>query len=314
MLARLQKCVVVALVVSSLIWAAYLVHHGRPGWAVTGAALILLGYGLFLGIEFAILCFVQSSVPEPRPRAAQLLRAWFAEVVCAPKVFFWRQPFRSLAEPDSSAPGGGRRPGVILVHGFVCNRGLWNPWMRALRLRGVPFIGVNLEPVFGSIDDYPRLIETAVARIEAATAMPVVLVGHSMGGLAIRAWLAKYDADMRVRRVITIGTPHGGTWLARYGHTHNGKQMRLGSPWLARLAALESAARRARFTCFYGHCDNIVFPTASGMLAGAQNIHLPATAHVQMAFQPTVFNEVCRWLEPETAAPDGRPGPATAAQ
>ena len=314
MLARLQKCVVAALVASSLIWAAALVHHGRSGWAAVGAALILLGYGLFLGIEFAMLYFVQSPGLDPRPSAAQLLCAWFAEVLCAPKVFFWRQPFRSSAEPDNLVPGVDRRRGVVLVHGFVCNRGLWNPWMRALRLRGIPFIGVNLEPVFGSIDHYPQLIDAAVARIEAATAMPVVLVGHSMGGLAIRAWLAKYDADARVARVITIGTPHRGTWLARFGHTRNGKQMRLGNPWLARLAALEGAQRRARFTCFYGHCDNIVFPTASGTLAGAQNIHLCATAHVQMAFQPTVFNEVCRWLEPETTAPDGWPGPATAAR
>ena len=170
--------------------------------------------------------------------------------------------------------------------------------MRELRARQVPFIAVNLEPVFGSIDHYPQLIEAAVARMEAATAVPVLLVGHSMGGLAIRAWLAQFNADARVRRVVTIGTPHQGTWLARYGHTTNGKQMRLSSPWLTHLAAREPGGRYARFTCFFGHCDNIVFPAAAGTLPGAENLHVPGTAHVHMAFQKVVFNEVWRWLKP----------------
>ena len=34
--------------------------------------------------------------------------------------------------------------------------------MRRLRRRGVPFVAVNLEPVFGSIDSYAATIEAAV--------------------------------------------------------------------------------------------------------------------------------------------------------
>jgi pimeloyl-ACP methyl ester carboxylesterase len=260
---------------------------------------ILLGYTVFLGAEFVMLRFVQRTESAPAPGAAQLMRAWWGEVVTVPKIFLWRQPFRSNAESDNLPVGDGVAPtGVVLVHGFFCNRGFWNPWMRELRAQRVPFIAVNLEPVFGSIDHYPLVIEAAVARMETVTASPVVLVGHSMGGLAIRAWLAHFNADERVRRVITIGTPHHGTWLARFGHTTNGKQMRLASPWLTRLAAKEAASRRGRFTCFFGHCDNIVFPAATGTLADAENLHVPAMAHVHMAFQAVVFNEVGRWLAP----------------
>ena len=84
--------------------------------------------------------------------------------------------------------------------------------------------------------------------------------------------------------------------MARFGHTVNGREMRQGNPWLAKLATRETPERYGRFTCFFGHCDNIVFPAASGMLPGAQNIHVPATAHVHMVFRPQVFEEVCRWL------------------
>jgi hypothetical protein len=96
--------------------------------------------------------------------------------------------------------------------------------------------------------------------------------------------------------VITIGSPHQGTWLARYGHTVNGKEMRLDSPWLAGIAAAEPSLRSANFTCFYGRCDNIVFPAASGTLRGAVNVHVPGTAHVHMAFRDVVFREVRQWL------------------
>lgn len=296
MLARLQKFITIFLVVSALAWATYFSAIGRPVWATTGALLVLLGYSLFLAAEFAILHAVQRGDVAPRPTIGQLLAAWWGEVVTGPRVFLWRQPFRSNVEPDLLPARPDGRRGVLLVHGFVCNRGLWNPWMRQLRARNMPFVAINLEPVFGSIDGYVDRIEEAVARVEAATGMPVVLVGHSMGGVAIRAWFARFHADARVHRVVTIGSPHQGTWLARFGHTTNGREMRLENPWLKKLATGETAERYGRFTCFFGHCDNIVFPAASGMLPGAQNIHVPGTAHVQMVFRPQVFDEVCRWL------------------
>jgi len=296
MLARLQKFITISLVCCAVAWAAWFVALGRPLWAGLGALLILFGYALFLGAEFVLLHFVQKGDVAPRPSVSQLVRAWFDEAITAPRVFLWRQPFRSNVEPDRLPERPDGRRGVLLVHGFVCNRGLWNPWMRELRARGIPFVAINLEPVFGSIDQYAERIDAAAARIEAATGMPAVLVGHSMGGVAIRAWLARFDANARVHRAITIGSPHQGTWLARFGHTINGREMRLENPWLAKLATGETAERYGRFTCFFGHCDNIVFPAASGMLPGAQNIHVPGTAHVHMAFHPQVFDEVCRWL------------------
>ena len=296
MLARLQKFLVFFLLLASIAWAVLFVSFGHPLWGAAMAALILLSYALFLGAEFVVLYFVQESDVSPQPSIAQLLRAWWHEVITAPRVFFWRQPFQSHSEPDHLPAQASGARGVVLVHGFVCNRGFWNPWMRALREQGVPHVAVNLEPLFGSVDNYPQIIEAAVARLEALTGKTVVLVGHSMGGLAIRAWLRLHAGDARVHRAITIGSPHQGTWLARFGHTANGRQMRQRGDWLTQLAAGETRERTANFTCFYGHCDNIVFPASSGMLPGAHNIHVPGTAHVHMAFQPVVFKEVCRWL------------------
>jgi triacylglycerol lipase len=315
MLARLQQFITIGLLALAGAWLVYFVHEGKPAWGWLGALLILMGYALFLALEFLVLSWIQETEPAPAATARQLLRAWWGEAFAAPRVFCWRQPFRSRLEPDNLVASRRGSPGVVLVHGFVCNRGFWNPWMARLRTQGVPFVAVNLEPVFGSIGQYVGIIEAAVQKIEAVTGRSPVLVAHSMGGLAVRAWLKEFDADKRVHRIVTIGTPHHGTWLARFGRTANSREMALKSPWLLDLAAQSPAKRHALFTCYYGHCDNVVFPASTATLAGADNRHIPATAHVHMAFQETVFNEVSRWLDsPAATRVDLAPARANAAQ
>jgi triacylglycerol esterase/lipase EstA (alpha/beta hydrolase family) len=164
--------------------------------------------------------------------------------------------------------------------------------MRRLSEFDAPFGAIDLEPVFGAIDGYVRPIDEAVAQMQALTGRPPVIVAHSMGGLAVRAWLRDPRAEQRVDSVVTIGAPHDGTWLARFAVTANARQMRRSSPWLRSLSAGESIQRRALFTCFFGHCDNIVFPASTAMLAGADNRHLPGVAHLHMAFHPAVYAEV----------------------
>ena len=296
MLARLQQATTLALVALAVGWAAFFLNRGQPGSAWAGAVLIVVGYLTILALEFWLLWRSYNGGDANRPRWPELLRAWAMETTCAPRVFLWRQPFRSKAEADH-LPARASRRGVVLVHGFFCNRGLWNPWMKRLRAEGIPFVAINLEPPFGSIDDYVSALDSAVRTVERATQLAPVLVAHSMGGLAIRAWLARCSGSERFHHIVTIGTPHRGTRMARVGQTRNGLEMRVGSPWLAALASTENQTLRERFTCFWGRCDNIVFPTASATLPGSDNRQLAATPHVQMVYHPAVIGEVLRLVD-----------------
>ncbi len=289
MIARLQTAIAVGLLGLALGWLWHTLPAGR--WAAAAAGLLLLagGHAAVLGLEFVLVARINRRDPAPPATAGQRLRAWWAECLAAPRVFLWQQPFCSRRWPDHLPAGAQGRRGVLLVHGFVCNRGLWNPWLQRLTALGVPVVAVDLEPVFGSIDDYRGPIEAGVDRLRACTGLPPLVVAHSMGGLALRRWRAQPGNAQRLWHVITLGSPHHGTWLARWAFVHNAVQMRLAGPWLAALQALEAqggAAAHDGFTCFYSHCDNIVCPASTATLPGADNRHLPGVAHVHMVDHP----------------------------
>jgi hypothetical protein len=309
-LATLQKTAALSLLGVVLAWAAWAISTGRAHWAWLGPAVVALGYAGVLAVEFWLLRGSYSKSDPLRPNTAQLLTCWARECAVAPRVFLWQQPFRSMAVSDALVSND--RRGVLLVHGFVCNRGLWNPWLRELRAGGIPFAAVNLEPVFGSIDGYADTIDGAVRSLTEATGSAPVIVAHSMGGLAVRAWITRGHGD-RFHRLVTIATPHRGTRIARHAFSSNTREMQVGSAWLESLSGREPAALYARFTCFWGHCDNIVFPTGNATLPGADNRHLPATPHVQMAYHPAVLEEVRRLLaEPSAVSRSGSEAPRSA--
>jgi len=288
--ARLQQLLIFALITTVIAWLIFAAAY-VPAFVVIGVAFAFaFGYAWVLAFEFALLLVYGAKHGGLRPTLVQVIRAWCGEVLSAPQVFCWRQPWRFDAEPDWLPNSS--RPGVLLVHGFFCNRGFWNPWMVRLRTAKIPHMALSLEPMFGSIDAYSDAIELAVNQMRNATGHAPVVIAHSMGGLVVRAWLAGQPSATRVRRVFTIATPHRGTWLARFSAVLNGSQMQMGSTWLHALTKREVPGQGSLFVCYYSNCDNIVFPVSAATLPGADNRRVDGLAHVQMAFHPRVMDSI----------------------
>jgi triacylglycerol lipase len=251
----------------------------RFGWA--WGVLTLAAHAAVLAGGFLQLRWVN----RPAPTWGQLLRAWAREVVASELAFSWRQPWREWAEPDH-LPAGATR-GVLLVHGFSCNRGRWNGWMARLRGQGVAFIAPSLEPAFGSIDAYADEIEAGVQTLKAHTGRMPLLCAHSMGGLALRVWWRHYGSGHdETPHVVTLGSPHQGTRMAALGFGLNTQQMRLGSEWLASLPGLPDV------DCFWTPCDQIVNPAERAILAGARAHRLDGVGHMGLVHSPEAWQLV----------------------
>ena len=202
----------------------------------------------------------------------------------------------ATAHPSSDAS----RIPVVLVHGYLCNHRVWDVMADRLRRAGHPVLGVDLEPLFTSIDLYAPLIEKAVAGLCRQTgAEKVALIGHSMGGLAIRAWMRTYGTS-RVARVITLGTPHVGTQIASRVKTDNGKQMLLRSAWLQELAASETASTRSLMRIAISPQDNIVYSQREQVLDGVPVTVFDGLGHLELCFNGAVAAWVLQQLEDPT--------------
>ena len=210
----------------------------------------------------------------------------------------WRMP-RAHAGMRIHADGG--RVPVLLLHGYGCNSGYWARLIPLLDAARISHAGVDLEPVAGDIDGYAAAVERAVDALCAATGAPrVAIVAHSMGGLVARAWMRSHGST-RLARLVTLGTPHHGTALARFGLGINARQMRRsgrqeGNGWLQTLAAGETPEQRALITSIYSHHDNIVSPQTSSVLPGAHNLAFGGVGHVALGSNPRVLAALMREL------------------
>lgn len=178
---------------------------------------------------------------------------------------------------------------VLLIHGYCCNHGVWRDVAPRLQALGHTVLAINLEPLFCSIDDYAPQVEHAVAQLRAQTGQArVALVGHSMGGLVVRAWMRAYGSA-QVAVAVTLGSPHQGTQITPHAKLPNARQMVWGNEWLKALEASESAARRALLRIALTEQDAIVFPQTAQTLAGVDAQVFRGIGHLQLCTDAQVF-------------------------
>ncbi len=277
----------------------YLLFHfadTAPWSALAGAVLLPILSTFLVGLITAL----RSKADEP---ASMWWRSVVGEFWASILIFLLRQPWTRHTPGVLPAIGPTSQVPVVLVHGYICNHRVWDTVARSLRAQGHSVLAVDLEPLFTSIDNYARTIEAAVMDICQQTgSRQVALVGHSMGGLAIRAWMRARGSE-RVARVITLGTPHAGTQIEPNTRTPNGKQMCWQSPWLAELAASESDAVRARIHIAITPHDNIVYPQRAQVLPGLQPTVFEGIGHLQMCLDASVIgwmNGLLKGLQTES--------------
>lgn len=286
--------------------------------AVIGIAIVLLVRLVITGNNFLLAARHRSETPmHHRIKTWTGVRLFLYEFRATMTASSWTMPFRTFSVRMPAQPQG--LP-VLLVHGYGCNSGYWHAMSKSLQKANITHRAVDLEPVIGSIDEYAPLIHRAVETLCRETGSDkVVIVAHSMGGLASRAYLRDHG-PARIARLITLGTPHHGTSLAHFGVGLNTHQMQwtaseqegLSSEWLRKLKSGENPAIYRLMVSIYSHHDNIISPQTSSHLDGAKNIELNGIGHVALGFDPEVQAMVIREVRDASARHAPIPAPYAA--
>ncbi|WP_029145453.1 alpha/beta fold hydrolase [Microbacterium luticocti] len=224
---------------------------------------------------------------------------------------------------------------VVLVHGIRTSATMWRAQVEHLHAAGIPATAVDL-PAHGTRMTEPFTLDAAFATIDqavqdAAGRGPVLLVGHSMGGLLCTAYVgaehpppvAAYiaasctaiprGAGLAAYRWLARsmdGLPDHGQWLAdRVLQLTLPEQTRRdfgagGYAFAAQDVALKSlsvldlvaALRRIRIPMWFvnGQYDQLRVNERlfTSLVPHAELIVVPRTTHLVTAMRPRVFNAV----------------------
>jgi triacylglycerol esterase/lipase EstA (alpha/beta hydrolase family) len=260
-------------------FAAREVAEGAPliPW-ILGAPVLYFGIVLVLCLlYFAVAWFWRARRPhDVQIGARATLRLFWREyralAGAAPRMMFYR-----VLVPDA-APARVDVP-VLLLHGVLCNAGVWARMRRSLARRGIDGIySLSYGPPLASVEVFADQLARKIDVVLSATgAGSTIVVAHSMGGLVIRAYIRRYGIA-KLARVLTVGAPHHGSMHAWMMIGTSLGQIRPGNAWLAALNR-DRLDPALRFVSLWSWHDSMVAPQTSAELPGAVDLSMIGVGH-----------------------------------
>lgn len=186
-------------------------------------------------------------------------------------------------------------PPVLCLHGITqTGSNLWGI-RRALEARGRPTRAVSFGRWPAGRQHLVGLLGPEIERLaERSPTGRVDVVAHSLGGVVLRLVLAdRPDLAPRIGRVVTLGSPHGGTASLR-GLPLGKAVHRLGrrSPLLAGLPSIPAD----HITTVAAEPDLIVYPASTCHLPGSRRVDLLGVGHCGLITRPEAIAAVVHAL------------------
>lgn len=213
-----------------------------------------------------------------------------------------------LARPDQALPGP-----VLLVPGYGGGRGALLALERRIEATGreaevLTLVGDGTGDLYHQVAVLDEAADAALAR----GAPSVDVVGYSAGGVVAGLWVAHEDGAAKARRVITLGSPLGGTTVAAVGAAFAPeacpaacRQLTPGSPVVAELARVR-VGEELPWLSVWTRDDELVTPPETARLPGAVNVEVQSVCpgarvgHGALPTDPMVTGLVLRAI---SAAP-----------
>jgi pimeloyl-ACP methyl ester carboxylesterase len=184
---------------------------------------------------------------------------------------------------------------------MIDNRSIFAVLRRGLINRGFGRIEtINYPVLTGDVRSAAARLGAEVERLVAETGYERIhVVGHSLGGLIARYYVTRLGGDSRVHTLVTLGTPHQGSYLAYAWNNGLTRQLRPGSGLLTELAQPVHDCQ-TRFIAYWSDLDQVVLPQRHAALhhedLNVHNIALHGVGHGSLPFTRTVVQGICTAL------------------
>lgn len=190
---------------------------------------------------------------------------------------------RWLPEPRPGDPG----PPVLFVHGVFHTASAWLCFARWFRRAGYANLYVWTYASFRT--DFPVLLDELEARVRAVQerhgGQKAVLVGHSLGGLLIRALLSRPGAGDLAACAVALGAPHQGSVLAGLGFSALARGLKYRGPLIREIEAREVPPPVPALS-IYSPVDNMVIPPEGARIrkTGWLELETEPVSHVWLLY------------------------------
>lgn len=172
---------------------------------------------------------------------------------------------------------------VLLVHGIWDTGKIFTSLSAYLTQLGWSVYDLDLIPNNGDapLEQLAQQVADYVDN-KFAPDQAIDLIGYSMGGIISRYYLQRIGGLERVKRFVTLSSPHRGTWVA-YGSDRPGcRQMRPDSSFLRCLNQDMAMLNRINFTSIWTPLDTMIVPASSSQLPVGKAVKVWVSAHHQM--------------------------------
>jgi pimeloyl-ACP methyl ester carboxylesterase len=240
----------------------------------------------------------------------KFIRVFFYENLVVAYLYTLSQAFLPLTQFFARRVPNPSGPVIVLIHGFVCNAGMWGALRKHLHERSFGRVfTVNLDPLYLKMERSLADFEHKLRKIlHDQNASEAILIGHSMGGVLARVFQQRHPE--LVYAAVSIGAPHAGTDLARLVSTIHSGPLRPDSAWLLQFSHSQNAELRDQTLLalnIWSDADNIVFPQGNAALNSGNERKLCDIGHLHLAFAPAALKHVSDFLTDHRHIYDSKP-------
>ncbi len=199
---------------------------------------------------------------------------------------------------------------VLLLHGFMQTRNVWEVMEDRLRYDGFGVFSLDLGGLFRRFNNRPIsvLSETIGEKLEGICEKHELerfhIVGHSKGGLVARHYIQHHGGDRRAKSLVTLGTPHRGTptaalgvWLMGGGLLSKSPMEMLPRSSMVRRLGRDTFPAHVPLTSIYSKHD-VVCPYWCSKLVprkgeeSLSNVQVRGVGHTALCYDPGVYRIV----------------------